>query len=328
MPEVVRSRRLLLQGSAACAAMQALPVLAQPSPSRINVGFAVGGTLDVIARRLADQFKGHYADVVLVESKTGAGGRIANETVKNAAPDGGSMVLSPSSPIVIFPHVYSKLSYHPQNDLIAVTPVCSNAQTFVIGPAVPESVRTLAQFIAWVKANPTLGAYGTPAAGSIMHFQGLVFQKQAGIQLAHVAYRGMAAVVPDLLGGNLVSSMAVTGDVTQHIASGKLRALAVTSEKRSRFLPDVPTFAELGFGDVTGVDWYGLFLPARTPQAVVDKLHAQAVAAVKAPAVAETLEKNGFDPYVLDQAEFIRRIDAETKRWGPIVKASGFTAES
>ncbi len=322
------SRRTLLQGAAAGAAFSGLPAWAQPSPSRINVGFAVGGTLDVIARRLADQFKGRYTDVVIVDSRTGAGGRIANEAVKNAAPDGATMVLSPSSPIVIFPHVYSKLSYHPQNDLIAVTPVCSNAQAFVVGPAVPDSVRTLSQFIDWAKANPTLGAYSTPAAGSIMHFQGLVFQKQAGIQLAHVAYRGMAAVVPDLLGGNLVSSMAVMGDVTQHILSGKLRALAVTSEKRSRFLPEVPTFAELGFGDVTGVDWYGLFLPAKTPQPVVDKLHAIATAAVREAAVAETLEKNGFDPYVLEQAEVRRRIEAETQRWGPVVKASGFTAES
>jgi tripartite-type tricarboxylate transporter receptor subunit TctC len=258
----------------------------------------------------------------------GAGGRIANEGVKNAAPDGATMVLSPSSPIVIFPHVYSKLSYEPQKDLIAVTPVCSNAQAFVVGPSVPEAVRTLQQFIAWAKANPDKGSYGTPAAGSIMHFQGLMFQQRAGIQLTHVAYRGMAAVVPDLLGGNLPSSMAVMGDVTQHIANGKLRALAVTSEKRSRFLPNVPTFAELGFGEVTGVDWYGLFVPARTPQVVVEKLHANAIAAVQDPALAESLDKAGFDPYTLPQAEFVKRIQSETLRWGPVVKASGFTAES
>ncbi|MBH1963612.1 MAG: hypothetical protein I8H77_04720 [Comamonadaceae bacterium] len=322
------SRRVLIQSMAGSAALSGIPVWAQPSPSRINVGFAAGGTLDVIARRLADQFKGRYAETVIVESKVGAGGRIANEAVKNAAPDGGTMVLSPSSPIVIFPHVYSKLSYDPQKDLKGVTPICSNAQVFVVGPSVPESVRTLSQFIDWAKANPSAGSYGTPAAGSIMHFQGLVFQKQAGIQLTHVAYRGMAAVVPDLISGNLPSSMAVMGDVTQYIANGRLRALAVTSEKRSRFLPAVPTFAELGFGEVTGVDWYGLFVPAKTPQSIVDKLHANAIAAVKEPVVAESLEKAGFDPYTLDQAEFAKRIQAETLRWGPVVKASGFTPES
>jgi tripartite-type tricarboxylate transporter receptor subunit TctC len=317
-----------MQTTASAAALAAAPAWAQPSPTRIYVGFAAGGTLDVIARRLADRFKGNYAETVIVESKVGAGGRIANEGVKNAAPDGATMVLSPSSPIVIFPHVYSKLSYEPQKDLIAVTPVCSNAQAFVVGPSVPEAVRTLQQFIAWAKANPDKGSYGTPAAGSIMHFQGLMFQQRAGIQLTHVAYRGMAAVVPDLLGGNLPSSMAVMGDVTQHIANGKLRALAVTSEKRSRFLPNVPTFAELGFGEVTGVDWYGLFVPARTPQVVVEKLHANAIAAVQDPALAESLDKAGFDPYTLPQAEFVKRIQSETLRWGPVVKASGFTAES
>lgn len=319
-------RTLLAAGSGA--ALLSSGVRAQPSPVRINVGFAAGGTLDVIARKLADQLRGKYAETVIVESKVGAGGRIANEAAKTAVADGATLVLSPSSPMVIFPHVYKKLSYEPQKDFVAVTPVCSNAQTFVVGPAVPESVRSLEQFIAWAKANRDKASYGTPAAGSIMHFQGLVFQQKAGIELTHVAYRGMAAVVPDLLGGNLPASMAVTGDVTQYIATGKLRALAVTSAKRSRFLPDVPTFAELGFPQVTGVDWYGIFAPARTPAPVVEKLHRLILAGVREPAFAENLLKNGFDPYTLSVDEFSRRIRAETEKWGPIVKASGFTAES
>lgn len=321
------SRRTVIAVGASAALLGAI-ARAQSSQARINVGFAAGGTLDVIARRLADQLRGKYAESVIVESKIGAGGRIANETVRAAAPDGSSMVLSPSSPMVIFPHVYKKLSYDPQKDFVPVTPVCSNAQTFVVGPAVPESVRTLAQYISWVKGNPDKAGYGTPAAGSIMHFQGLVLQQKAGIELTHVAYRGMAAVVPDLIGGTLPASMAVTGDVTQHIASGKLRALAVTSEKRSRFLPDVPTFAELGFPEVTGVDWYGIFVPAATPAAVVEKLHRLIVAGVQEAPFAENLAKNGFDPYTLPSAEFAGRIESEARRWGPIVKASGFTAES
>lgn len=321
------SRRSFLAAAAAGTTLGA-HVHAQASPVRIHVGFAAGGTLDVIARRLSDQLRGKYADIIIVESKVGAGGRIANEATKLAAPDGSTMVLSPSSPMVIFPHVYRKLSYDPQKDFIPVTPVCSNAQTFVVGPAVPDSVLTLQQFIAWAKANTDKASYGSPAAGSIMHFQGLVFQQKAGIELTHVAYRGMAAVVPDLIGGTLPASMAVTGDVTQHIASGKLRALAVTSDKRSRFLPDVPTFAELGFPEVTGVDWYGIFVPARTPAAVVQKLHGLILAGVHEPPFAENLLKNGFDSYTLPSDEFARRIRSETARWGPIVKASGFTAES
>jgi len=320
------TRRVFIQSTLATAAASALPAWAQASPARINVGFAAGGTLDVIARRLADKLRGAYAETVIVESRVGAGGRIANEAVKNAAPDGGNLVLSPSSQMVIFPHVYSKLSYDPLTDFIPVTPVCSNAQAFVLGPSVPASVQTLAQFITWAKSNKAF--YGTPAAGSIMHFQGLVFSQKAGIELTHVPYRGMAAVVPDLLAGNLTSSMAVLGDLLPQMETGKLRVLAVTSEKRSRFLPNVPTFAEAGYPDVTGVDWYGLFLPAKTPQAIVDRLRDTAYTAMKDKAFLDSLEKLGFDHYQLAPAEFAARIRRETAYWGPIVKASGFTAES
>ncbi len=323
-------RREFLQAAAAGAALSSVPGFAQspaiPSTARIEVGFAAGGTLDVIARRLADKLRGPYAENVIVESKTGAGGRIAIEATTHAAPDGGTMVLSPSSMIVIYPHIYPKLSYDPVKDLIPVTPVCSNAQAFVVSPAVPESVKTLQQFIGWAKTNKAF--YGTPAAGTIMHFQGYAFAQKAGIELTQVPYRGMAAVVPDLLSGNLPTSMGVMGDLLQHLASGKLRALAVTSAQRSRFLPNVPTFAELGFPEVTGQDWYALFLPAKTPQATVDKLREAAYAAMRDKAFTDSLDQMGFDPYQLPSDELARRITAETAKWAPIVKASGFTPES
>jgi tripartite-type tricarboxylate transporter receptor subunit TctC len=321
------TRRQFIQVAATAGLASGLPAWAQSGTAKIEVGFAAGGTLDVIARRIADKLRGNYADTVIVDSRVGAGGRIANEAIKNAAPDGLNMVLSPSSPIVIFPHVYSKLSYNPTQDLIAVTPVCSNAQAFAVGPAVPGSVQTLAQFVAWAKAG-NKAFYGTPAAGSIMHFQGLVFSGKAGIDLTHVPYRGMAAVVPDLIGANLVSTMGVLGDLLPHIASGKIRVLAVTSEKRSSYLPQVPTFAELGYPEVTGEDWYGLFLPAKTPAAMVDKLRDATHAAMRDKAFLESLSKLGFEAYALSSTEFSKRIIHETAKWGPIVKASGFTVES
>lgn len=321
------TRRSLLQGVAAASSLLVSPALAaRPSLARIVVGFAAGGTLDVIARRVADQLGGNFADSVIVEGRTGAGGRIAIDATRTASPDGTTIVLSPSSPIVIFPHVYKKLSYDPQQDLIPITPVCSNAQTFVVGPAVPESIKTLPEFVAWAKINKTF--YATPAAGSIMHFQGWVFGQQAGIEMTHVPYRGMAAVVPDLLSGTVPTSMAVTGDILQHVASGKLRALAVTSAQRSRFLPNVPTFAELGFDRVTGVDWYGLFAPAKTPQPVIEQLQQSVHTAMKAKPVAEFFEQMGFDSYALSSAELAGRIREETARWAPIVKQSGFELDN
>ena len=320
------TRRHLLQGVAAAPALWINRAVARPALARIVVGFAAGGTLDVIARRIADQLGGNFADSVIVEGRTGAGGRIAIDATKIATPDGTTIVLSPSSPIVIFPHVYKKLSYDPLQDLIPITPVCSNAQTFVVGPAVPSSITTLQDFVAWAKTNKTF--YATPAAGSIMHFQGWVFGQQAGIELTHVPYRGMAAIVPDLLSGTVPTSMAVTGDILQHVESGKLRALAVTSAQRSRFLPKVPTFAELGFDRVTGVDWYALFAPAKTPQPIIEQLQQSVHAAMKAKPVTEFLEQMGFDSYALSSAELAGRIREETARWAPIVKQSGFELDN
>ena len=320
------TRRHLLQGAAAAAAFPIGRAMARPSLGRIVVGFAAGGTLDVIARRIADQLNGNFADSVIVEGRTGAGGRIAIDATKIAAADGTTLVLSPSSPIVIFPHVYKKLSYDPVADLIPITPVCSNAQTFVVGPAVPEQVKTLQDFIGWAKANKTF--YATPAAGSIMHFQGWVFGQQAGIEMTHVPYRGMAAIVPDLLAGQGPAPRAGTGDIRQHVEAGKLRALAVTSAQRSRFMPGVPTFAELGFDKVTGVDWYGLFAPAKTPQPIIDQLQQAVTAAAKSKPVTDFLEQMGFDSYILDSAQLSARIREETARWAPVVKQSGFELDN
>ncbi len=320
------TRRHLLQGAAASTVVWAQGALARPALARIMVGFAAGGTLDVIARRIADQLSGQFADSVIVEGRTGAGGRVAIDATKIAAPDGTTIVLSPSSPIVIFPHVYKKLSYDPVTDLIPITPVCSNAQTFVVGRGVPESVRTLQDFVSWAKTNKTF--YATPAAGSIMHFQGWAFARQAGIEMTHVPYRGMAAIVPDIVSGAVPTSMAVTGDIRQLVEAGTLRALAVTSAQRSRFLPNVPTFAELGYDQVTGVDWYGLFAPAKTPQPVVEQLQQMVHAAMKAKPVGDFLEQMGFDSYTLDSAQLASRIRDETARWAPIVKQSGFELDN
>ncbi len=319
------TRRRFIQGSAAASLLPALPANAQSGTARIYVGFAAGGTLDIIARRLADKLRGAYTDTIIVEGRIGAGGRLAIEAVKTAAPDGLSIVLAPSSPIVIFPHVYKKLTYDPFTDLIPVTPVSANAQTFTVGPGVPEQVKTLAQFVDWARANKTF--YATPAAGSIMHFQGMVFSNKANLDMTHAPYRGMAAIIPDLLSGNVATSMAVTGDILPHIPSGKLRPLAVTSAQRSRFLPEVPTFAELGYGEVTGIDWYGLFLPANTPPAIVSKLQNLTHEAMKDPAFGEALTKMGFDTYMLSSTELASRIKQETDYWGPIAKSSGFIIE-
>ncbi len=320
------SKRQFLQITAAASIALNFPARAQSNVGKIVVGFPPGGTVDVVARRLADKIKGTFAENVIVDSKPGAGGRIALEAVKNAGADGLTSVLTPSSMVVVYPHVYRKLSYDPSRDFAPVMPVCANALAFVAGPAVPESVKTLPQFVEWAKADKK-GTYGSPAAGSMLHFMGIVFRNKAGIELTHVPYRGMAPAIQDLLGGSVSTCLGTLGDFLPHLASGKLRPLAVTSPQRSRFMPNVPTFAEQGYAEATGMDWFGLLMHAKTSPDAINKLRAAVRTALADPATVETLDKLGFEPLDLSSAAFAQRIKQETDFWAPIVKASGFSAE-
>jgi tripartite-type tricarboxylate transporter receptor subunit TctC len=302
------------------------PGFAQIGLTKIVVGFPPGGTVDAMARRLAEKLKGTYAENVIVENKPGAGGRIAVETVKNAAPDGNTVLFSPGSMLVIYPHVYRKLSYDTFKDLQPVSPVALYTCAFAVGPGVPESVKTLAQFIDWAKTAPK-ASYASPAPGSMPHFLGDVFKRKAGIDLQHVPYRGMAPAVQDLLGGQVPSCMGVLGEFLQHKAAGRVRVLAVSSEKRSRFMPDVPTFTELGYKEVSGTEWYGLLLPASTEATRVNKLAEVIAATVKDSQVADGFAQIGFEATSQTPAAFVQNIRKELEYWGPVVKASGFSSD-
>lgn len=311
------------------AALAALPLAAraQGQPPRILVGFPAGGSVDTTARRFAEFARGKLADTVLVEQKVGAGGRIAIGALKDAAADGQVLLISPSSMFTIYPHAYRKLAYNPATDVAAVAPLALSTCGFGVGPMVPATVKTLQQFADWAKANPDKAAYASPAAGAMPHFLGNQFERAAGLKLTHAAYRGAAPGMQDLMGGQIASGCFSIGDFLPHLASGRVRLLGVTDRQRSRFAPDAPTFEEQGFKGIVGVESYGLFVPARTPQAVVDKLADIARAAVREPAVVEALAKLGFEPLSLAPADYARRLAAEREYWGPVVKASGFSSD-
>lgn len=311
------------------AALAALPLAAraQGQPPRILVGFPAGGSVDTTARRFAEFARGKLADTLLVEQKVGAGGRIAIGALKDAAPDGQVLLISPSSMFTIYPHAYRKLAYNPATDVAAVAPLALSTCGFGVGPMVPATVKTLQQFADWAKANPDKAAYASPAAGAMPHFLGNQFERAAGLKLTHAAYRGAAPGMQDLMGGQIASGCFSIGDFLPHLASGRVRLLGVTDRQRSRFAPDAPTFEEQGFKGIVGVESYGLFVPARTPQAVVDKLADIARAAVREPAVVEALAKLGFEPLSLAPADYARRLAAEREYWGPVVKASGFSSD-
>ncbi len=323
-------RRDVLRGaSALVAGSLSKTANAQPGAGTAFIvsGFPAGGMGDFVARPLAEKMRGKHAPNVLVESRTGAGGRIAVEHVKRAAPDGMTILQIPSSVMVLYPNTYKKLSYDPLADFIPVTSTVGYSFSVTAGPGLPAEIKTIADYLKWAKLNPKQATYGIPAAGSALHFVGMMLSRESGVELTSVAYRGGAPLLQDVLGGQVPISINVLGEVAQHVRSGRLRSLAVTSAQRSIFLPEVPTLAEQGFRDIAVQEWLGWFLPAKTPPEMVQKLNALVRESLATPEMIEALGKSSLQPITQSSEDFARTVRADLARWAPIVKASGFTAE-
>jgi tripartite-type tricarboxylate transporter receptor subunit TctC len=293
-------------------------------PARIIVGFAAGGSLDTIARILADQMKG-YAPSLVVDNKPGAAGRIALETLKASLPDGASFILTPASTLVLHPHIYKKLNYDPIADFTPVTTVGRVGYDLAVGPKVPETVKTIQDFVAWCRANPKDATYGSPGAGSGHHFAGVMFARAANLDMVHVPYRGAAPAVQDVLAGQIASNISVGLHIPLH-REGKLRILATAGAARSPFLPDVPTFKEAGL-NVEISDWFGVVAPAGTPDQVIAKINTLVRNAIQSQVLKDVMAALGNAPGGESPAEFAAMIKEDTATWGAIVQASGFTAE-
>ena len=318
-------RRVLSYMLAAPALVAARTAVAQEGTLRIVVGFPPGGGTDVIARIVADKLKVPFAAAVIVENKPGAAARASVDFVKNAEPDGRTLLFTPDFPITVYPHSFRALSYDPLRDLIPVASAAKSMLTYSIGPQVPASVASLAQFVAWCKANPASASYATTAAGGTPHFVGVMLANAAGIAMTPVHYRGGAPALQDLIGGHVPASVNPISETLSFAKSGTIRILAVTGPARSPFLPDVPTMREQGF-DVVVEGWLGIFAPAKTPAATVQALGDAIGAAVHAPDMAESLAKFGNVPAFEPPDRFAATVKADLVRWGPVVKASGFVA--
>lgn len=308
---------------ALAAALLAMPALAQDGTIKIVVGYPPGATSDTLARIVAEHMARSLKQAVVVENKVGAGGRIANEQVKAAAPDGTTLLMTPVATMSIFPHSYAgQLRYDPFKDFAPVT----HLSNFQVGLGVQASVpaKTLAEYVAWVKADTARnGFYASAAAGSIPHFFGVMFAREAGITLTHVPYKGTAAAMQALAAGEVSAVSTVVSDIRPLVLAGKARLLAVAGEQRDPGFPDVPTFRQQGF-DLVAQPWYGLFAPAGTPPAVIDRLNKAAVAAVQDPAVHKRLVEMGLEPTGQGPAQLAAVMKADFERWGPPIKESGF----
>jgi tripartite-type tricarboxylate transporter receptor subunit TctC len=303
------------------------PTGAQPihNTARMLVGSPPGSATDAVARLLANEMKDHASNFV-VENRPGAGNRIALDVLKGSAADGSVAVLTPASMLVIYPHIYRKLNYDALNDFIPVTTVCDVSFVLTVGPMVPSHVQTLGDFIVWCKANPGKASYGTPGAGTMLHFTGVMLASKASFEFIHVPYPG-ARTLQDVIGGQLAAAINAIGSALPQVQSGALRALATTGPHRSLLLPDVPTFRELGYPDLEAVEWFGMLVPARTPHEIVEKLNAAARSALNTTEVASGLSRLSFEPTGCSPPEFARLVKSDFTRWGKIVQASGFKPE-
>jgi tripartite-type tricarboxylate transporter receptor subunit TctC len=326
------TRRHLLQTTGASALLASLgqQAFAQAQPletARLITGFAAGGTSDTLCRRVASRLQPDYGKAVVVENRTGAGGQIAVTYVKGQPADGATILQTPTSILTIYPHIYKKLPYDPLVDLTPLTIACQFDFGFAVGPAVPASVKSVPEFLAWAKTNPAGANYGSPAAGSTPHFIGALLGKNAGVDLKHAAYRGTQPAMLDLLGGNVAAVSGPIGDITQHLASGKVRILGVSGAKRSRFAPDVATFEEQGIKNVTHSEWFAFLLPAKASPEVVARANAAMKTALAQKDVIDGLATFGLEAMSSSPGELTELLKKDTAKWAPIVKQIGFTAE-
>ena len=326
----VFGRRDAFALSAALIGAPALPRVAQAQAvsrtARAIIGFPAGGSSDIVARLYAERLRGAFAPQVVVESRSGAAGRIAVEAVKAADADGTTWLQTPASMMTVHPHLYAReVRYDALTDFVPVSTVVSFPFSLCVPAAHPA--RDVASFAAWARAQTGEVPWASPAAGAVPHFMGILMGRALGLRLTHVPYRGGAPAIQDVIGGRLPAFLGVLAEqIPLHNAG--LRIIAVSSAQRNSKLPDVATFAEQGLPALTMEEWFGVLLPAATPAAIVAALHQAITTASQHPELRAALERLEFAPTVSSTPrDFADRIRRERMEWGPIVRESGFQPE-
>ncbi len=303
---------LLLLGAAAAQA-QGKP------PLKILVGFPPGGSADVLARLVADALREDFSPIV-VDNKPGAGGRIALNMVKNAKPDGQTVIVLPSGPMVLFPHVYKKLDYDAVKDFTPVSQIARFQFGVVAGPA--SGAKSVAEMIAKARANPGASSYGTPGSGTLPHFMGVLMEQSSGIQLNHVPFQGGAPANNALLGGHIDYKFDVVSETAELHHSGKARIIAVTGSKRDTQVPEVPTLREAGV-NMEATAWFAMYGPAGLSGEALARLEKAMMKIVRDPSLKDKLVKLGYEPIGSNSAELAAAQRADLARWEKPIKATG-----
>ena len=301
----------------------ATPFVSAQTPLRIIVGFPPGATSDTMTRAIAEGMRATFDRPIIIENRAGGGGLAGALFVKAAPPDGNTLLMSPLG-TMLQPHSIRAAAFNPLTDFVPVTQISTFDIAFATGMNVP--VATLQEYVALVKKEPKRGDFASAAAGSLPHFFALMFAKSAGIELLHIPYKGTAPAITATLAGEVSLLSTTSADIGAQVKSGKLRALAVSSAKRSPVLPDTPTLRELGY-NIEGSAWYGLLAPEKTPPDVVARLNAAFTTAIKTPAVAERLRALGVEPTGTSAADFSAILKSDYERWGAVIRASGFKSD-
>ncbi len=325
------TRRQWMMAGAAGALAGAVPLAGHgaaaelPATARIVLGFPAGSAADVACRLFAMALQGRYAKAVIVENKAGAAGRIGVSDLMGAPADGGTLLLTPTSVLTLYPQIYKNLAYDPFVDLVPVNRAATTTFALCAGPMVPASVKTLPQYLNWCRANPGSASFGSPGAGSSPHFLGAMLARYSGVPLLHVPYKGTSVAINDLLAQQVSSVMVSPGNVKQYVPDKGVRILAVTSPTRWGLLPGVPTMTELGFPQVTNTEGYAFFMRKGTRPELVDRATAALRAAASEPALAHKLGEYDMKVESSTPSELAALVRRDHARWQEVVRTVAFS---
>ena len=292
---------------------------------RILVGFPPGGSIDIVARLLADKMKDELKTTVIVENRAGAGGRIAAELLKSAPADGSTFMITPTVVPVLAPMVFAKLNYNPATDFVPVGHVCNFNFAVTVPTALPA--KNVAELVAYLKANPQKANFGSPAPGSLPHFFGEMLSRDAKADLVHVPFAGGAALLGALVGDQVSAGIDVVLETLEAHRAGKVRVIGTSGDKRSSVLPDVPTLKEQGYPNMVAQGWFAMYAPARTPAASVEAVNRALNKALAQPDVLDRFAKLGLEAAGGSPAALAALERSSAARWAPVVKATGFRAD-
>jgi hypothetical protein len=306
--------------STSCALAQSYP----SKPVKVVVAFTAGGTTDILARMVAQQLSDKLKQPFVIDNKPGAGGNLGTELVVRAPADGYTLLVNSVGPIAVNPSLYGKLPYNPLTDLVPIVQIADVPNVLVVHPSVPA--QTMEELVAYAKANPNNLNYGSTGIGTSSHLSSFMLGRRVGFDATHIPYKG-ADALKDLLAGRIQFMFATIPSVMQHITAGKLRPIAVSSLKRSRALPDVPTVVEKGFPNFEAGSWFGFFAPKGTPEAVITAVNKAVNEMLSMPGVEQQMIAQGADPVGGSSAQFGQFTQREHDKWRVIVRESGARAE-